>query len=135
MPNGRIGSSHSAATDRTQPIHKSLILPCMAGKQMKRVNPVAGQRGPGGAPAGKAGRGDGLATNQHLTWLAMGNQSNGFKRRRRGECRLQNLQSILIRLNDKRHHTRVQTRHQNVQISQTSVNQQQRLHHHHPTPP
>ena len=125
MPNRRIGSSHSAARDRAQPIHKSLILACMAGKQMNRVKLVARQQGPGSAPVGKTGRGDRLAPDQHLTWLAMGNQSKGVKSRRRGQCRLQNLQGILIGLDDKGHHTRVEPRHENVQISQTCVDQEQ----------
>ncbi|MEI7664463.1 MAG: hypothetical protein WCI65_00245 [Synechococcaceae cyanobacterium ELA263] len=123
MPNRRIRSSHSTTTDRAQSIHKIQILACMAGKELNRANAVVRQRSPSGAPAGQAGPGDRLTPNQHLTRLAMGNQSKGFKRRRRGECRRQNLQSILIWLDNKGHHTRVETRHQNVQISQTSVNQ------------
>ena len=125
MPNGRIGSSHSATRDRTQTIHKSLILAYMAGKQMNRVNAEASQGGPAGAPAFKARPGDRLMADQHLTRLAMGHQGKGFKRRRAGEGGLQGLQDMLIRLNNKGNHSRVEARDQNVQISQTSVNQKQ----------
>ena len=97
----------------------------MAGKQMDRVNAEVSQGGPAGAPALKARLGDRLMADQHLTRLAMGHQGKGFKRRRAGEGGLQGLQDILIRLNNKGNHSRVEARDQNVQISQTSINQKQ----------
>ena len=125
MANRRGGSSHRAACDAAQTIHKSLILACMAGKQMNRVNPVASQGGPAGAPALKARPGKRITADHHLTRLAMGHKGKGFKRRSAREGGLQGLQDILIRLNNKGNHSRGETRDQNVQISQTSVNQKQ----------
>ena len=52
----------------------------------------------------------------------MGNHGKGFKSLGCGKRRLQNRQSILMGLNYKRHHAWVETRHQNVDISQPSVN-------------
>ena len=43
MPNRRIGSRNSAATDNAQLIHKSLILAGMASKQINGLNSVARQ--------------------------------------------------------------------------------------------
>ena len=52
----------------------------------------------------------------------MGNQSKGFKSLGCVKRRLQNRQGILIGLDNNRHNTWVETRHQNVEISQPSVN-------------
>lgn len=64
----------------------------------------------------------------------MGYQSKGFKRRRGGECSLQNRQGVLIWLDNKGHHTRIETRQQNIQVSQTGIDQQQGLHRHQTAP-